>query len=700
MSLDKLIKPQSIAVVGVTEKPGFGRNAGLSAAKSKNKDRVYFVNPKRDVFEGRKCYSSLTELPEVVDCAVICTASKIVPLVLEEAGGLGVKAAIIYASGFAEEGTDEGIELENRLNEIAKKYDMKLLGPNCMGAINNIDKINMWAGHTHWDLESESSGIAIIAQSGFIAAEILNTDFFNISYGLSTGNGNIVSLEEYFEYVVEDEYVDVISIYLEGIKDANRFLKTLKRAQELSKPVVILKSGRSVKGALSAASHTGSLAGSDSAYKSIFKKYGVIVADNLEEFMCLSQALNVLNGSFPQKETFAMISFSGGESTLAADLAEDYNVDFVNLTEESKIEIEKHIPDFAVAKNPLDATTALFRDGDKMIGILKALQEDSEVGSIIVGTNVKKDKDVTTSLLCNSIATAKKEGVDKPIFAVPSLEGYRYHGSRKILEDAGVPLMSSINTSFSCLNKISEYTKYNFNEHSFNDIFKKVDTEELNEKAMSEFQSRLELMDYGVPFPKQMKVNCDKDLEEAAKGMEFPFVMKINSDEILHKSDVGGVQINIGNFKEAKEAKETILNNIREKAAGARHDGILVQEMAPQGLEMIVGISSDAQFGPMLLVGMGGVFVEVFKDVAMCPVPINKKEALSMLEGLKSFKLLNGYRGSDKCDIDALTDLMINVSQYAHENRNEIKELDLNPVFVYPEGEGVKSVDALIVKYV
>ncbi|SHJ40488.1 Acyl-CoA synthetase (NDP forming) [Dethiosulfatibacter aminovorans DSM 17477] len=700
MSLDKLIKPQSIAIVGVTEKPGFGRNAGLSAAKSKNKDRVYYINPKRAVFEGMKCYGSLTELPEVVDCVVICTASKIVPLVLEEAGGLGVGAAIVYASGFAEEGTEEGIELENRLNRIAKQYDMKLLGPNCMGAINNVDKINMWAGHTHWDLEDESRGIAIIAQSGFIAAEILNTDFFNISYGLSTGNGNIVSLEEYFEYVVEDEYVDVISIYLEGIKDADRFLKTLKRAQELSKPVVVLKSGRSVKGALSAASHTGSLAGSDNAYKSIFKKYGVIVADNLEEFMCLSQALNVLGGSFPQKETFAMISFSGGESTLAADLAEDYNVDFVDLTEESKIEIQKHIPDFAVAKNPLDATTALFRDGNKMIGILKALQEDSAVGSIIVGTNVKKDKDETTALLCNSIATAKKEGVEKPIFAVPSLEGYRYHGSRKILEDAGVPLMSSINTSFSCLNKISEYIKYNFNDHDFNDVFKKVEMEGLNEKALSEFESRLELLDYKVPFPKQMKVSCDDELAEASRVLEFPVVMKINSDEILHKSDVGGVKVNIRNYEEATAAKKTILRNVEEKAASAQHDGILVQEMAPQGLEMIVGISSDAQFGPMLLVGMGGIFVEVFKDVAMCPVPINKKEALEMLEGLQSFKLLNGYRGSEKSDIEALTDLMVSVSQYAQQNRNEIKELDLNPVFVYPEGKGVKAVDALIVKYV
>jgi acyl-CoA synthetase (NDP forming) len=699
MSISKLIKPESIAVVGVTDKAGFGRNAALSAMKSKNTDRVYFVNPKRDVFESRKCYHSLTELPEVVDCVVICTACKVVPFVLWEAGEMGVKAAIIYASGFSEEGSDEGIALEKELQSIAQKYDMTVLGPNCMGAINNVDKINMWAGHTHWDLEDSSHGIAIIAQSGFIAAEILNTDFFNISYGLSTGNGNIVPLEDFFEYVVEDEFVKVVAIYLEGIKDPDRFTATLKRAAELSKPVVILKSGKSVKGALSAASHTGSMAGSDKAYKSIFDKYGVVTADNLEEFMCLAQSLNVLDGNYADNDTFAMISFSGGESTLAADLAEDYRVDFADLSQESKVEIRKHIPEFASAKNPLDATTALFRDSDKMIGILKALQEDDNVGSIIVGTNVKKNKDVTTAMLCESIATAKKGGVKKPVFAVPSLEGYRYHGSRKILEDAGVPLMSSINTSFSCLNKISSFVNYNYRDHAFDTRGVKPCNSSEEIINLSEFDSRQELSQFGIPFPNQMKIKTAEELNRAAERLEFPLVMKINSSEILHKSDVGGVKVNIKNFEEAKLAKESIYSNVGEKAKGMSHDGILVQEMAPQGLEMIVGISSDSQFGPMLLVGMGGIFVEVFKDVAMYPVPINKKEAVEMLKALKSYKLLTGYRGSEAGDLDALTDLMINVSQYAHENRNNLKELDLNPVFVYPEGKGVCAVDSLIVKY-
>lgn len=699
MSINKLIKPESIAVVGVTEKPGFGRNAGLGALKSSNTERIYFVNPKRDHFQNHKCFHSLSELPEVVDCVVVCTASKVVPMVLTEAGELGVKAGIVYASGFSEEGSDEGRMLEDQIMAIAQRYDMKILGPNCMGAINNVDKINMWAGHTHWDLEDVRHGIAIIAQSGFVAAEILNTDFFSISYGFSTGNGNILSLEEVFEFVVEDQFVKVVAMYLEGIKDPDRFIAVLERAAQLSKPVVILKSGKSVKGAISAASHTGSLAGSDKAYKSVFKKYGVVIADNLEELMCLSQSLNVLDGKFADKDTFAMISFSGGESTLAADLAEHHMIEFSDLSHESKTEIEKHIPEFASAKNPLDATTALFRDGDKMIGILKALQEDINIGSIIVGTNVKKHEDETTALLCQSIAKAKKEGVKKPIFAVPSLEGYRYHGSRKILEDAGVPLMSSINTSFSCLNKISNYVNYDHREVTFvagSVKPGKVSDEFIN---LSEYDSREELSRYGIPFPKQMKVHTDEDLAQATGVLAFPLVMKINSSEILHKSDVGGVQINIGSHDEAEKAQASIYRNVVEKAKGKRHDGILVQEMAKEGIEMIVGISSDVQFGPMLLVGMGGVFVEVFEDVAMRPVPISKKEALEMLKSLKAYQLLAGYRGSRPADLDSLSELMVRVSEYANENRNDIKELDLNPVFVYSEGEGVCAVDSLIVKY-
>lgn len=697
MNLEKLIKPKSIAVVGVTDKPGFGRGAAQGALVSRIADHAYFVHPKREELFGKKCWPSLTALPEVVDCVVLCTACHTVPGLLREAGELGVGAAVVYASGFSEEGTPEGVALEEELKDIARQYDMAIQGPNCMGMINNVDKVNLWGGHTHWDLEDDSHGIAVVAQSGFIPSEILNTDFFNVSYAVSSGNGNVVTLEEFLEFVIEDEKVSVVALYLEGVRNSRRFLSALKRAAELRKPVVILKSGRSARGAVAAASHTGSMAGSSRAFASIFEKYGVIAADTLEEFMCLAQTMSVLNGSIPARKEYAVISFSGGESTLSADLAEETGVELAEISEETKAEISKYIPGFAVAKNPLDATTSLFHDDDKTIGILKALQADPAVGAITVGTNVKKDADATTMDLCGAIAKAKAQGVTKPVFAIPSLEGYRCREARKILEDAGVPLMSSMGTSFKCLRQIAAFADY--------DASRRTLTEAVPGKhgdrtvALSEFDSKAEMKQYGVPVPDQIIARGEDEVKAAAARMKKPLVLKINSDEILHKTDAGGVKLNITGEAQAVDAYREILANVARNKPGAAVDGVLVQEMAPAGVEIILGVTNDAQFGPMLLVGLGGVFVEVFKDAVLYPAPMSKEEAGALLKRLKSYKMLTGYRGSPPCDIDALTDMMVKIAGYAYEHRDEVKEMDLNPVFVYPEGQGVCAVDALIVKY-
>ena len=698
MNLEKLIKPKSIAVVGVTEKPGFGRGAANGALVSKIADHAYYVHPKRDELFGKKCYKSISELPEVVDCIVLCTACHTVPALLEEAGAFGVKAAVVFASGFSEEGTEEGKELEAQVAEIAKKYDMAILGPNCMGMLNNVDKVNMWGGHTHWDLEDDAHGIAIIAQSGFVSAEILNTDFFNVSYAISSGNGNIVTLEDFLEFVVEDDSVSVVAIYLEGVRNSERFLSALKRAAEMRKPVVILKSGRSVKGAISAASHTGSMAGSNKSFMSVFEKYGVIVAETLEEFMCLAQTMSVLNGNFPTTKEYAVISFSGGESTLSADIAEEVGVDLAEISEETKAEMTKYIPEFAKAKNPLDATTALFRDDDKTIGLLKALQADPAVGAITVGTNIRKDKDETVYALCGAIAKAKAQGVTKPVLAIPSLEGYRYRESRRILEDAGVPLMSSMGTSFTALKKLAAFAGYKYDERTFGAGVPKAH-DDTKTVALSEFDSKAEMREYGVSVPAQAIARNDDEVRAAVKDMKFPLVLKINSSEILHKTDAGGVKLNINNADEAVAAAQEIMVNVKKSMPNASTDGILIQEMAPAGVEIIIGVTNDKQFGPMLLVGLGGIFVEVFKDAALYPAPLSKTEALNMLKQLKSYKMLTGYRGSKPCDIDALTDMMVKIGDYAYEHKDEVKEMDLNPVFVYSEGEGVCAVDALIVKY-
>ena len=660
MNLEKLIKPKSIAVVGVTDKPGFGRGAANGAMMSRIADHAYFVHPKREELFGKKCWPSITALPEVVDCVVLCTSSKTVPGLLTEAGEKGIGAAVVFASGFSEEGTEEGHALEEQVKEIAHRYDMCILGPNCMGLINNIEKVNMWGGHTHWDLEDDAHGIAIIAQSGFVSAEILNTDFFNVSYAISSGNGNICTLEDFLYFVIQDEKVRVVALYLEGVRNSRRFLEALRRAAELRKPVVILKAGRSAIGAIAAASHTGSMAGSSKAFESIFEKYGVIVARTLEEFMCLAQTMSVLNGNFPRKKEFAVISFSGGESTLSADVAEETGVALAELSEETKAEIKKYIPGFAAAKNPLDATTSLFHDDDKTIGLLKAFQADEAVGAITIGTNVKNTGDATTNELCGAIAKAKAQGVTKPVLAIPSLENYRYRESRRVLENAGVPLMSSMGTSFSCLKQLSDFAVYDASKRTLIPAVPEKH-DEGKTVALSEFDSKAEMRACGVPVPDQTIVRSEEEARAAAERMKKPLVLKINSDQILHKTDAGGVKLNINTADEAAAAYREILDNVKRSMPGAATDGVLVQEMAPAGVEIIIGVTNDKQFGPMLLVGMGGVFVEVFKDAALYPVPLNKGEARAMLEKLKSYKMLTGYRGSKPCDIEALTDMMLSL---------------------------------------
>ena len=413
-----------------------------------------------------------------------------------------------------------------------------------MGLINNIEKVNMWGGHTHWDLEDDAHGIAIIAQSGFVSAEILNTDFFNVSYAISSGNGNICTLEDFLDFVIQDEKVRVVALYLEGVRNSRRFLEALRRAAELRKPVVILKAGRSAIGAIAAASHTGSMAGSSKAFESIFEKYGVIVARTLEEFMCLAQTMSVLNGNFPKKKEFAVISFSGGESTLSADVAEETGVALAELSEETKAEIKKYIPGFAAAKNPLDATTSLFHDDDKTIGLLKAFQADEAVGAITIGTNVKNTGDATTNELCGAIAKAKAQGVTKPVLAIPSLENYRYRESRRVLENAGVPLMSSMGTSFSCLKQLSDFAVYDASKRTLIPAVPEKH-DEGKSVALSEFDSKAEmLVSISVSYDAFLRYQSAKDVKTARWGCIWGGIITMFIGTMASAIGVVGQQLN------------------------------------------------------------------------------------------------------------------------------------------------------------
>lgn len=700
MNIESLFKPKSVAIVGVSDKPGFGSGAAREIAKGALADHCYYIHPKRDELFGRKCYRSLAELPEAVECVVCCTNASLVNGYVEEAGRLGAKAAVVYASGYKEEHSPEGDAREEELIAICKKYDMALSGPNNMGLCNRVDKVNLRPAGPSNQLEIDiDCGLGIVGQSGYILTNLYQQCFENTAYLVSSGNGNMVRLEDYMLYFAQSEHCNAIAVYLEGIKDAAVFAEALRVAAENSKPVIILKSGRGERGAKAASSHTGQMAGAYTAYKSIFDKYGVITCTTLDEFVATAKLFTLLGKNLPKKNGIGVINFSGGENTLCADLSEEYEINVPAFAEETKEKLEALIPSYSTVNNPLDPTTTMFGEAEKVQAMLEAMMEDPSVGMILLGddlTDPPAPKDITINKVVKNL---RAEGKNFPIVLVPSFERPRCETLKAELAANGVALLGPGRVGYSALKHLFDYVNYEKGKHTLVIAAPDKTVKHTGKAALSEADSKLEMQKYGVPVPKQMIVATREELLANWDNLEAPIVLKINSPDICHKTEAGGVLLNINTKEEAAAGFDKIMTNCAAYKPSARLEGVLMQEMAPAGTEMIVGVTNDPQFGPMLLVGMGGIFVEVFKDVAVSVCPIGKTEALEMIKKLKAYKLLSGYRGSEPGDVEALAELLVKVSDYALEHKDSLAELDLNPVFVYPAGKGVKAVDALVVNY-
>lgn len=701
-NLDLLLKPKSIAIVGVTDKKGtYGWRAATFIPTSEIGDHVYYVHPTRTELFGKKVYPNLTSLPEAVDCVVCCVNKKLVPGVLEEAGSLGTKAAVVYASGFNEEHSEEGIALEKELIAVAEKYDMEVCGPNTAGIVNKIDNVCLTVGDAKFKKKPIKSGIGLVGQSGFIVGNLNQMLGDNLAYAVGSGNGSVTYLEDYLHYYVEDDHVNCIGVYLEGIKDAGRFADALCAAAKKKKPVVILKSGKSQKGAAAAASHTGNLAGSTQACESVFEKFGVISVDSLEEFVSMCKMFSVLGENLPKNDKIAAINFSGGENTLCADQAERVGIQFAVYDENTIDQIKGLLPSFASVNNPLDATTDMFHDTEKFRKLLLVLEKNPEIGAITIGSElneVLEAKDVTITAVIEELKNSEK-GYSKPIFLIPSFERQRNVEARLRMLELGVPLLTTGEVGYKSLARLCKFVQYDHQKATLELAYSKP-ADRTKKAALSEYDSKRLLEKAGIRIPKQKVVREITELESVLAEIPFPVALKVHSPDIMHKTEAGGVKLKINSLREAQQAYNDIMESCKEYDPNAKILGVLVQEMVPNGVEMIIGVMNDVQFGQMLLVGMGGIFVEIFKDAALYPCPINHVEAINMIKSLKAYKMLKGYRGSASCDVNALADIMVKISQYAAENKDTLAELDLNPVFVYEEGKGVCAADALIVNYI
>lgn len=693
MDIKKLLNPKSVAVIGANDKNGFGKSTCTNLLNSPMADHVYFVNPNRDSVLGKKCYRQFSDIPESIDLSVIILNKNLVKSTLEEIAQYGCKAAVIYASGYGETGDRES---EKELKELCEKLDLAVMGVNCAGFINNLDGV--YAFGMLFNREMKRGNIAIISQSGKLCLNMLQIEYMNYSYLISSGNSTCITVEDYIEYLIEDENTKVIGLYMEGIKDAAKLRDVLKKAALKRKPIVIMKVGRTSKGSALAASHTGSLSGSDKSFDAVCKKFGIIRVDDIEELVQMCHLISVIP-MLPGKASLSAMCLSGGETGVCADMGTVLGLEYPEFNEETKKELQGLLPGYATVANPLDMSATVAHDGKVYAKVIDTIMNDPNIGLIICGQTILPKQMETDVIYPMSDGMVMAAGENKkPIVVMSFLNCSRDSVIREKLESVGVPILPATGYGFKLLKYLLDYSEYNPDDHNLSlAIPEKTGG---NKISYSEHESKIRLSNFGIKVPEETVFSSEEELDTLGHDYAYPVAAKIASPDILHKSDAGGVKLNIKDAGELKRAFREIIDNAKIYKPDAEIDGVLVQEMLNKGTEVIVGVNNDPQFGPMILCGLGGVFVEIFKEAVICPAPVSEKEAEKMIKSMKGYELLQGFRGSKKGDIKELVNLLLMVSNYAVSNKNILSEIDLNPVFVYPEGEGIAIGDALITEKV
>ncbi|WP_313163569.1 acetate--CoA ligase family protein [Sedimentibacter sp.] len=691
MNLNKLIKPSTVAIVGASESAGFGGDTTKNYLKfSENLDKLYLINPKRETIFGHKAYKSLLEVEGDIDLVIICTPqSTIIPL-LREASEKNCGGAVVFASGYSEVG-EEGRIKQQELIEEADRLGIAVMGPNCAGFANYINGIFAFAFLVE---ERERKGnIGFISQSGQIILSGLDSPNMGFSYCISSGNSCNVKVEDYLDFLVDDEDTKVVAAYMEGVTKPAQLIETLKKAANKKKPIIILKTGKSDKSQQLAASHTGSLSGSDKVLRAVFKHYGVIEADDLEELCGAAAAFSWID-KLPEGGKTVFMNVSGGEAGVTADLADEFGIELAEYKQETKEYLMSLLPEYGSVNNPFDMTAGIGYNTPVLCEAIRTISKDENVDAICLAYTITPEIwDDTIAHMVEAVKITREEGNIKPVFWMPFIEHTRHLESANTLKDAGVPLLPTGKYACEIMKKIFDFSVFEFEdlgaaipENVHNNTF-----------ALSEYESLCYLRDKGVNVPAMEVALTPEEAVVKAESLSYPLSVKVNSRDIMHKSDVGGVKLNIKNEEGLNKAFEDIIDSCSSKVPGAKIEGVLLKPMLEPGVEMIIGVNNDKDFGPTIMIGMGGVFVELFKDVQLSPAPLTKSKAMSMIQKLKAYPLLNGYRGSKVCNTDALAELLVKISEVAANGKDTIKEMDINPVFVTEKG--VSIADGLLIVY-
>jgi acetyltransferase len=692
--LAPFFSPRGVAIIGASSNPNklsYGIFKNLTSYGFQG--QVYPVNPNAGQILGLTCYPDIASVPDPVDLAVIALPAPLVKEVIKDIGQRGIKAAIIISGGFKEVG-GEGVSLENEILEIAQHFGMRLIGPNCVGTVDLFTGLNT----TFIDGMPQKGGIGFLSQSGAVLGGVVSLFIdkkVGFSHLVSLGNEADVTETDVIAYLADDPNVNVIAAYVEAIRDGQKFIEVARQVSR-KKPIVLLKAGRTDAGARAVSSHTGSIAGSMAAYNAAFSQTGIIEANSLAELFEIAIALDYQPA--PQGRRTVLLTNSGGPAALASDALAFNGLALEDLAADTKAALRKQLNPSAQVSNPVDMLGGAAPEDYGMA--LKQLLADDQVDSVItilVPTSLIDPADIA-----NQIVQASRN-VTKPVLTC-FIGDQVVSEARKVLHDHLIPMYTYPESAARVMSAMYHYQHWRLNEEFDETSPVQVDyqtaasvlTQNKHQSALGEAQTRPLLKAYGISIIQGQVVHSAAEAADVAAMIGKPVVLKIVSPDILHKSDVGGITLNLNTPAEAALAYEAMLSKIKANLPEAKLEGALVEEMAPKGSEVIIGMRRDPNFGPLMMFGMGGIYVELFKDVAFRVAPFGRSQARSMISETKAGTLLSGYRGQPKADLEAVVDVILRLSQLALDFP-EIREIEINPLSIGLEGQGAVALDGRVI---
>lgn len=686
--LKKFFSPATVAVIGASATPGKVGNDIVLNLKKNFKGTIYPINPKEKVIEGLAVFSSVLKTPKIPELAIIVVPAIAVLSVTEECAKRGCKNFVIISAGFKESG-EAGEKLEAELLEIKKKYNLRILGPNCLGYLSSHNAVNAsFAGQLPL-----VGNVSFLSQSGALGTAVLDmavAQGLGISYFVSLGNKMDISEGDLLDYFYQDKSSSVILAYLESVENGRKFLDQASIITK-KKPIIVLKAGKTEAGIRAISSHTGSLAGASEIYSTAFKQSGVIEADDLDDFFNLAKAFSWQK--LPKGNRVAVLTNAGGPGILLTDFLPRYGMVLADLPSSIINKLKKILPPASNTHNPVDILGDA--SANRYAESFKLLLEDKSNDAIIVVLTPQKMTEI--ELTAKYIGEACKKTSKTIILCF--LGDASITPKRQVFAKYHLPYFNNLSSAVKVLGLMRQQAIWREQKIK---VIKKKATSQKNKiitktKAgmLTEDEGRDLLKNFDFPLHRAELINSSDDIKQVAKKIGYPLALKVVSPDIIHKSEIGGVALNLNNEADVVLAWQTMQKNISKKNKQAKIKGYLLGEMV-DGMEIIIGLKRDPQFGPVVLLGWGGIYAEVFKDTVLRIAPFDLETAKKMITELKIYPLLTGARGQKPFDVDALAKVLEKFSQFVFENP-QIKEIDLNPVKVLSAGQGIKIVDTRII---